>query len=233
MVETQVAGDVFVHDGDELTEASARWILERIRATLDSHDRCSIALSGGSTPGPIYRRLAHAGLDGHYDATRVDLFLADERCVPNDDTESNARLVHEHWTAIDDRPRTFVFEGASNDLDAEADRYAASLPGRFDLIVLGIGPDGHTASLFPGFADVDRDVIVVRDSPKPPPNRWSLTPRVLADAREIVTIVSGTGKADATRRALEGEWRPTDTPAQLARRGTWFVDSAAASRLAR
>ncbi|MEX1025313.1 MAG: 6-phosphogluconolactonase [Planctomycetota bacterium] len=237
MTSFETVGDVHVAPNlEELTDAAADWILTRIRGVLAERERCSIALSGGATPGPVYRRLAQDALDNRYDGSRLDLFLADERCVPPDDEDSNAGLVREHWLDIDPRPTFVRPRGEAADHVQEAGVYAGKLPDALDLVVLGIGPDGHTASLFPGsdaVREAERRVVYVGDSPKPPPERWSLSPRALDDARELVTIVAGAAKSDALARALESPWNPLETPAQLARRGTWFVDAEAASALTR
>lgn len=237
MATAQVVGDVFVEpDANALTAASSRWILKHIQHVLRERERCSIALSGGNTPGPIYRQLAEAGAAGEYDGSRLDLCLADERCVPADHADSNVRLVRESWLAIDSKPNLICPRGDAQDWAAEAKVYAAALPEPIDLVLLGIGPDGHTGSLFPGAstaAEMEQTVVYVSDSPKPPPHRWSLSARALQDARAIVTIVAGAGKAEALARAIEGPWDPLATPAQLARRGTWFLESGAASLLTR
>jgi len=235
MATVEVAGDVFVEANEEqLIAASASWILAHLKSVLAQQERCSIALSGGSTPGPVYRKLAEAGAAGEYDSSRLDLCLADERCVPADHVDANARLVEENWLAVDARPTFIIPRGDSDDFAAEADCYADVLPLPIDLVVLGIGPDGHTASLFPGastLSETERQTIYVNDSPKPPPERWSLSVRALREAHALVTIVAGAGKAEALARAIEGSWDPDATPAQLARRGTWFVEAAAAAQL--
>jgi len=235
MATIQVVGEIFVEpDSGGLTAASSQWIVAQIKDVLSKRERCSIALSGGNTPGPIYRRLAEAGVAGEYDGSRLDLCLADERCVPATHVDSNVRLVREQWLAIDSKPNLICPRGDSSDWAAEADAYAAALPEPIDLVLLGIGPDGHTGSLFPGSstaAEMERTVVYVSDSPKPPPDRWSLSARALLDARALVTIVAGLDKAEALARAIEGPWVPLATPAQLARRGTWFLDTKAASQL--
>ncbi|MCA8943624.1 MAG: 6-phosphogluconolactonase [Planctomycetes bacterium] len=235
MAAVEVIGELFVEPTPErVVASSADWILARICIVLTERERCAVALSGGSTPGPVYRRLAEAGASGAFDSSRLDLYLADERCVPADDAESNARLVRESWLAIDAGPTLHTPHGSGDDDPAAAAHsYGVLLPDALDLVVLGIGPDGHTASLFPGTATLaasDR-VLFIDDSPKPPPQRWSLSARALRNARTLVTIVTGADKADAVHAALEGDWDPSATPAQLARRGAWFVDAAAASKI--
>jgi 6-phosphogluconolactonase len=119
------------------------------------------------------------------------------------------------------------------DREAAARAYEALLPDSIDVLVLGIGEDGHTASLFPGAAslrEAERRVLAVV-GPKPPPERLTITPPVILAARHRIVLASGAGKADAIARALEGPWDPDTTPIQLAKRGAWFVDPPAASKL--
>jgi 6-phosphogluconolactonase len=116
-----------------------------------------------------------------------------------------------------------------------ATAYDALLPPALDLLILGIGEDGHTLSLFPGSPAIDetkRRVLPVI-GPKPPPQRLTLLPPVISAAHHLMTLASGGGKAEAVKRALEGDWDPKTTPAQLAREGLWLLDAGAAGALAR
>jgi 6-phosphogluconolactonase len=125
-------------------------------------------------------------------------------------------------------------EGENQDRDAAARTYETLLPRSLDVLVLGMGEDGHTASLFPGAPSLregTRRVLAVV-GPKPPPERLTLTPPPILGAGLCVVLVSGASKAEAVARALDGPWDPNATPIQFARRGVWFVDTAAASKLA-
>ena len=211
----------------ELFAAAADHIRGLIRGS------CSIALSGGNTPRPVYALLA--SMHG-VDWARVSVFFADERAVPADAPESNYRMAKD--ALLDHVPvrpeHVHRMQAEVADQDAAARAYERQLPDQLDILVLGIGPDGHTASLFPGAATLReerRRVVMIADSPKPPPERMTITPPVIAAAREIVMIVTGADKADAVARALEGADNIGKTPAQLARRGTWFLDRAAAAKL--
>jgi len=204
-----------------------------IRATQE-RGACTIALAGGATPIPVYRELIRAeripwGL--------VHVYFGDERAVPMDHAESNYRAAHEALLARVPIPSSQIFrmDAARPDRDSAADDYAALLPDRLDVLVLGVGPDGHTASLFPGskaLLELDRTVVPVV-GPKPPPERLTITPPVITRAREVVVLATGAGKAPVIARALSGSADPADLPIVLARHGTWVLDTAAASQVPR
>jgi 6-phosphogluconolactonase len=197
------------------------------------HERgvAHLALSGGSTPARTYRLLADAiaSWDG------VEIWFADERCVAAEDEESNYRLAREALLDPAAIPPEQVHrmegelgpdEGAQRYADLLGERVAGSRSGEndalpaLDVILLGIGPDGHVASLFPGAPILDADpellCLGVSDSPKPPPRRITLTLSVLRAARSCVLLATGAAKADAVD-AMLGE--PTrHVPASLLRR---------------
>jgi 6-phosphogluconolactonase len=169
------------------------------------------------------------------DWSRVSVYFGDERCVPPDHPDSNYRMARESLLSRVPIAEANVHRmlGELADRDAAARAYAELLPASLDVIVLGIGEDGHTASLFPGSPALDeraRPVLPVI-GPKPPPERLTLTPPALERARHILVLASGAGKAEAVARALEGALDPRGTPAQLARSGSWLLDPAAAARL--
>jgi 6-phosphogluconolactonase len=193
---------------------------------------CALSLAGGSTPRRAYELLA---AEGGVAWDRVDVYFGDERAVRPDDPQSNYRMVRE---ALLDRlaggPRVHRMEAEAADLDAAARRYEEQLPDRLDLLVLGMGPDGHTASLFPGspaLHEARRRVVPV-EAPVSPPRRLTITPPVIAAARLVIVIVSGADKAASVARALEDEPDVDAVPAALAREGLWLLDRAAAGRLA-
>lgn len=194
---------------------------------------------------------AGTGAASGVDWSRVELWWGDERFVPADDGERNAGQARRAWldhvgmdpARVHEAPAagTGGVDGAE-DVAAAAASYAAELethgpgPDGFDVVMLGIGPDGHIASLFPGQPALDVDdalAVPVTDSPKPPPQRVSLTYRALNDTRATWFLVSGDGKADAAARAIGGA-DPHDIPAAGARgqdETVWFLDEPAASRL--
>jgi 6-phosphogluconolactonase len=218
----------------ELPASAARKIRDVIVESAKSRGRACIALSGGTTPRAVHEALA-ALPDVPWD--RVHVFFGDERAVPPDHPDSNYRMAKESLLSRVPIPSSQVYRPAAEavDRDAAARAYEALLPAAFDLVILGIGEDGHTASLFPDGGALLETVrlCVPVIGPKPPPARVTFTPPVLERAYLLLMLASGAGKAEAVARALEGPWDPRATPAQLARRGAWFMDPAAASLLTR
>lgn len=215
----------------ELVTLSVDWIVREVRSALAERGEVSIALAGGSTPQPIHAGLAEVELPWE----QLTFFFGDERCVPPDDPQSNFGLAA---SSLFDRlegtgPRIVRMEGEDPDREGAARRYAERLPARLDILVLGIGEDGHTASLFPGaesLEEIERRVLFVT-GPKPPCERLTITPPVIRSARRLLMLDAGAEKAAATRRALEGDESAREVPARLARHGTWILDRAAAAEL--
>ena len=217
-------------DGAALAEAAATDIAAVLKAACDQNGEASLVLTGGTTPEKIYRALATR--DVPWD--KVSLFFGDERAVPPGDDASNYKMAQASLLANLPVPAKHVerMQGEVADLEQEAVRYAAALPDGVTLLLLGVGEDGHIASLFPGLPgahETARTVIVVRDSPKPPPVRLTITPAVVARAHTIFVLAAG----DAKKDALYGALSVTDSslPLALARRGSFYLDAAAASRL--
>jgi 6-phosphogluconolactonase len=196
----------------------------------------SIVLTGGSTPRVAYELAAELGPDW----SRVEVWWGDERCVPPDDDRSNYRMAKEALLARLERDAAAVHRMRGElGRDAGAEEYERELSGvgTFDLGLLGLGPDGHVASLFPGFPTLDvtdRDVVGTEAGHEPFVDRITLTlPRICA-TRELLFLVAGEDKADAVERALAGEPSP-QTPGSLARAAEGVtravVDRAAAAKL--
>ncbi len=242
--ETEVVGTE-----DELVRRVAAALVARLRSLQDGGHVPSVVLTGGGVADKVHRAVLETPGHDAVDWSRVEVWFGDERFVPTDDGDRNALQARE--ALLDRLPLdpARVHEmpasdgGCGDDVDAAAAAYAAELVAvlgaapRFDVLMLGVGPDGHCASLFPGHDEVRAEglAVAVRDSPKPPPTRISLTMPALRSADEVWFVVSGDGKADAVRAALTG----TDVDAVPASgpRGTvrtvWFLDAAAASRLDR
>jgi 6-phosphogluconolactonase len=216
----------------ELARPAAEWLELEVTRAISERGRCALALSGGRTPELTYRELVSAsGIDWK----RVEIFFSDERAVAPDHADSNYRMVRAALLSRVPIPAAQVhrMEAERADRDAAAREYERLLPRALDILLLGIGPDGHTASLFPGSAALDerqRLVLPVLGA-KPPAERMTITPPVIEAARKVAVLASGEDKAAMVARALEGPLAPKAVPAQLARRGTWFLDQAAAARL--
>ncbi len=227
-----VAPDVSVIETSALAAKAAEKIANCLRTAAQAHGRACLALAGGTTPRRVHEALAERS---DIPWSLVHVYFGDERCVPPDHPDSNYRMAKESLFDRIALPSAQIHRPASEleDRDAAARAYDAVLPARLDLIILGIGEDGHTASLFPGSPALNererRYIPVV--GPKPPPNRLTLTPPALETAGALLMLATGAGKAEAVARALEGPLDPKSTPAQLARRGSWFVDREAARLL--
>jgi 6-phosphogluconolactonase len=207
-------------DATELARRAAERIATAIDLALDERDRCQIALAGGSTPALAYGRLGQE----HLPWERVDVLLGDERWVPAADPASNARMIQA--TLLSQEPaRRARFHPVPTDLptpEASADAFEALVrqlcpgdPPVFDLLLLGLGDDGHTASLFPGsVAATVRERAVTVGSGKGM-ERITLTAPVLSAARQVVFLVSGEGKQQALARLLDPEEPAERTPARL------------------
>lgn len=226
---------VVVAEPGRFPASAAEWIAEAVRAAAAALGRCRLALAGGSTPEPVYRLLAESPFSRRVPWDRLEIFFGDERAVPPAHPESNYGMVRDALLACVPIPETQIhrMEAERADREAAAAEYAALLEEPLDLLVLGMGPDGHTASLFPEAAALgerERRVVVVSGS-KPPNPRLTITPPVIAAARDVLVLVAGAEKAATVARALEGPFAPRAIPAQLARRGCWFLDRAAAGRL--
>lgn len=230
-------------DAETVAQRAVAHITRRLQRSREQRGVAHLALSGGTTPGRTYELLASKA-----DALAgVQLWFADERCVPPDDPESNYRLVAHtllepaaipaervHRMQGEAGPqegaRRYTAELAQLAAD-DAHREAAGLPV-LDVIVLGIGPDGHVASLFPGAATLDageRAVCLgVSDSPKPPPERITLSLAVLRAARECVLLATGAGKADAVAAMLGEPTRHVPASLLARERLTVILDDAAA-----
>lgn len=197
-----------------------------------------VALTGGTIANQTYARL---GASPRVDWSRVDLWWGDERFVPAGHQDRNDHQAREAFLDRLGVPASRVHampaHGCDQSLAEAADEYAATLPESFDLVLLGLGPDGHVASLFPGFAQLDerdRRVVEVFGSPKPPAERISLTFPALNATDAVWFVASGEGKAEAVARALAPEGTVHATPARgVAGRveTRWFLDPAAASLL--
>ena len=238
MNEVRVFADV-----RELMHAAADEVVRRAEEAVREHGRFTWVLSGGSTPRDLYRLLASPPHCDRMPWSAVHVFWGDERHVPPDHPDSNFRMAREALLDAVPLPAANVHRIRAEEPDAAAaaNAYEAELRAffpegwpRFDLVLLGLGRDAHTASLFPGGTAVrERERLVVAPWVESQHTfRITLTPPVLNHARRCMFLVSGEDKAEALRAVLEGARDPERYPAQIVEgRSLWMVDRAAARLL--
>ncbi|MDP1547803.1 MAG: 6-phosphogluconolactonase [Anaerolineales bacterium] len=236
-------------DANELSHSAAQSFIEIANRAIAERGCFLVALSGGSTPLKLYERLASeapalSAAEG-LDWSRAHFFWGDERCVPVDDAGNTYGQTKK--ILFDKIGRTNIHRIVSElEPDSAADAYAHTLSGfadapfefpRFDLVLLGMGDDGHTASIFPNSpVDVSTPTLAVTAQYQDrPANRVTLTPLVFNQAREIWFLVTGTGKAETLRSVLKGKPDLEKYPAQRIQpvngNLVWMLDEAAASLL--
>ena len=266
-------------DPEELADEAARRISDALARAVERRGRADIALTGGSSAGPLYTRLAAPPLRDRVDWSRVHLWWGDERYVPSDHPDSNARLAYTSLLSMAARAAASGEGSGSSDVLAgdvpgvqvpahqihafpvdqalargpegarwAADQYAEELRRElpvgsagmptFDVVLLGVGSDGHILSVFPGSPALHEDAPLVLAIPapthiEPQLARLTLNPRLLWAAGEVVVMATGSGKADVIARVLAGEYDPRRSPAQLVREGNavWLLDRAAAAEV--
>jgi 6-phosphogluconolactonase len=208
--------------------------------------RFIIALSGGGTPKPIYARLASPDYRDRIAWEKVHIFFGDERCVPPGDVRSNYRMVREAWLDHSTIPAANIHRiHAENEPALEALRYEQDIAGRFrsarlpafDLILLGMGENGHTASLFPGTAVLRETArwVVAQYVEVMTAWRVTFTAPLINAARHVAFLAEGAGKAQMLWNVLEGPYQPDVWPSQLIQPVSgelhWLVDAAAAAKI--
>jgi 6-phosphogluconolactonase len=230
-------------DGDSLVRAAAEEIALALEGAIRKRGSAIFVLTGGNTPKPVYEILAFSPYRERVDWERIDFFWGDERCVPPDHPESNFGMARQTLLSripvTESRIRRIL--GELEDTEKAALRYeaeirraagGAEIPS-FDLVLLGMGQDGHTASLFPGAVWDERRLVVAVSVPGLASSRVSMTPRILNNARKVIFLTAGAAKAPVLAKVLED---PTsDYPAKkirpIAGSLTWMVDEPAASLL--
>lgn len=226
-------------DSDDLAERVAARLLKAL-AEFQADDRVAqICLTGGRIAMRVYTRLAELVSGSELDPSRLELWWGDERFVPTDDPERNAgpTIAALAGSFALDPARTHPMPAADGVIDAGASAatYARELGDtRFDLCLLGMGPDGHVASIFPGHASEEpttQTVIGVSDAPKPPAERISLTLPTLSRSAQVWFVVSGSDKAEAVARALAGDESLPAARVHGEDETYWLIDRAAASGL--
>jgi len=228
--------------------AVADEIIESAIEAINSYGSFSLALSGGTTPGAVYRSLSNSSRSSRVEWSKVKLFIGDERWVPLDDSTSNYHMVCE--TLIDavkfPKERFFHVNTGLGDREKAAQVYAKVLAEELpiengtpiiDLVLLGLGEDGHIASLFPGSSALHEKekLVVVSENPEDGTERVSLSQRVILNARRVLFLVRGEGKAKVLRSVVDGKMSVDQLPAMMvvnqSKKVTWYVDSSAALNL--
>jgi 6-phosphogluconolactonase len=223
-----MSGSRSVHPDAEAVARGAAEAIAQAILTAPAAKTFHLALAGGTTPKRVYELLGERPLPW----PRLQIWFGDERCVAPDDQESNYAMARAALLERAKLPAANVhrMRGELEDRDAAAREYEAALPPRLDLLLLGIGPDGHTASLFPGSSALKEKArrVVAVTGPKPPPNRLTITPPVITAAARVLVLATGAEKAKAVHCAFEGDADPFECPAALLRDAEWHLDRAAA-----
>jgi 6-phosphogluconolactonase len=236
---------VIVPDAAALACEAAQRLAGLAQEAVESRGRFSVALSGGSTPGTLYRLLAEEPYRSQILWAQVHLFWADERCVPPDDPGSNYRLVYDTLIAHVPVPPGNVHrvsgelgpKAAAKAYDREMRRFFGGPRPRFDLVLLGLGSDGHTASLFPNSEALEETerlaVATTAFYDNRPAERMTLTLPALNAARQVLFLVSGLEKAEIVQAVLAdvAGRLPARRIRPVAGRITWLLDAAAAARV--
>jgi len=232
-------------DVDALMRGAAEQFVERTRQAVADRGRFSVALSGGGTPKAAYELLATDPFRSRVDWARVHVFWGDERCVPPNDARSNYRMVREALLDHVPLPATNIHrirgelppaDGATDYEAVLASHFGNESP-RFDLVLLGLGTNGHTASLFPGTAVLHEQRRRAAEVYVAELDMWrvTLTAPAINAAAFAMFLVTGQEKADVVRQVIQGPRDPERLPAQLIQPAgelVWLLDRAAAGRLA-
>lgn len=232
-------------DGNELAAKAANWFVDYVNKVLQSKDRCTIALAGGNTPKKLYELLASDAYKNKIDWTKLHFFWGDERYVPFEDERNNAKMVsdilfnhvpvpkeHIHIMRTDIEP-----EQSAAEYESILKDYFGEEGPSFDIVLLGMGNDGHTLSLFPGNDNIhEKEKWVMAfylDAQKM--YRITLTTTIVNRACEVVFLVTGADKAVTLFQVLYGEHDPELYPTQLIQpyntAPVWFIDSTAATEI--
>lgn len=211
-------------DADAVASAAAHFLVRRLGRAVATRGVAHCMLSGGQTPRPTYALLARADLPWE----SVHVWFADERAVPPDHADSNYGMAAGLLADVFERATVHRMSADAEDRDWAAEAYASVLPEVMDVLLLGIGADGHTASLFPGSpAMAETRRVVAVPGPEGGLPRLTITPPVIRAARAPIVLATGADKAPAVAAALAGAWDPARVPAQAALHGTWILDEAA------
>lgn len=232
-------------DAAAVAQAAAELFVQVSQRAIADHGRFTVALSGGSTPKRLHALLASDPLRDQVEWERVVVLFGDDRYVPPSDPQSNETMARDTLLTLvpvaEENIHAPYREGgpeiAARDYELVVRRLFGDEPPSLDLTILGMGGDGHTASLFPGEPVVyeKEHLVVASRAPVNAPERVTMTPPLLNASRTVLFLVTGEDKAEAVHRCLEGEENWDETPSQAIARYApnvvWMLDEAAASRL--
>lgn len=215
-------------EASEWPALAAEFVQRTLGLSLEVQRVCNIMLTGGRSAERLY--LAWRELPAFWHLKNVNFFFGDERCVSPDDPESNYGMAMRtlFGSGVPSGCSVFRMAADDTDIDAAAWRYGELLPSQVDILLLGVGADGHVASLFPGSAalrDVSRLVIPVI-GPIPPFRRLTIGPNVVARAKSVIVLACGMEKRQVLARAIEDPDDINSLPARMALGGTWLLDNA-------
>ncbi len=213
---------------NSLANSIERWVDEAVAARGVAH----VVLAGGSTPEALHEHLATRALPW----SSIEFYFGDERCVPADDEDSNFRAAQESLLSKVPIRQEQIHRMRGEEGAEAVPQYQSEMPARFDVTLLGMGEDGHTASLFPNASSLDspEHVIYIDDSPKPPPERVTLGLRAINASRHVAFMVTGLGKAPALAEVLaDRDTNPLPAARVQPDDGTltFFIDKSAQSAL--
>lgn len=237
------APEVIIYaDNDSVAQATAARLLLRIGDLLAHQERVDVVLTGGTVGILTLVEAAKSPLAATVDWTAVHVWWGDERFVPLGDAERNEGQAQAALLSHIPLPEENIhrmgaagqFSSAEDAAAAYSQIYADAGSPAFDVLLLGLGPDGHVASLFPdhaGYAATGSAVIAVHDSPKPPPSRVSLTLETINKASEVWVVATGAPKADVIAKCLQGDTTYPGAAVRGNNRTLWLLDAAAATRI--
>jgi 6-phosphogluconolactonase len=193
-------------NAESVAQETVQRVLKSAQQAIQDRGVYRLVLAGGRTPEAAYKMLATGG----HDFSKWEIYYGDERCLSVDNADRNSKMAADAWLNQFDFAGVFPIpaeSGSQQGAAQYADTIKSILP--FDTVLLGIGEDGHTASLFPGHVHQTEELThAVADAPKPPPDRVSLSANALSQAREVIFIITGAGKVDAVKGWKSG----TDLP---------------------
>ncbi|MCB0656848.1 MAG: 6-phosphogluconolactonase [Saprospiraceae bacterium] len=232
-------------DTDALIQAYVGYLAGHIEAAIMDHDSCSLVLTGGNSPKGAYRLLTQSPWRDQVDWSKVTFFFGDERYVPPDHERNNARMATTILLDPLGIPASRIHrintklspEESAKEYAVTIQRYFHNQPAAFDLLLLGLGDNAHTASLFPHTSIIQETAatvvsLYVSDEDE---FRISMSAPLINQARQVSVLAFGSAKASAVHQVIEGEWDPVNYPAQLIRPASnpvdWFLDEQAAALL--